>query len=108
MGIVLVALTAQILFRIFSWEFEIYEESLVVKRPFGLGGKHLKTLKLKEVERVHFSAGYRMSRKMTIYTKPGKKYMAFYDLNLIEHRELTTLFITNKVELSMSGGSWTF
>ena len=107
-GIVLIVLIAHIAHRIFSWEFEIYKDRLIVKRPFGLGKKSLKTLEFEEIERIHFSVGYRMPRKMMIYTKTKKRYGAFYDLKLAEHRELATLLMENDVELSLSGGSWTF
>ena len=107
-GILIFFMTAHIFKRLFSWNFIFLSDQIILKRLFGVIKRNTKQIKLNEVNKVHLSFGFLMDCKLEIHTKTDKRYLAFFDKKPAIGNKLISLCTKNGIEISSSGGKWSF
>lgn len=107
-GILIFFITVHIFKRLFSWNFIFLNDRVILKRPFAINKRSTKQIKLNEMNKVHLSFGFLMDRKLEIHTKTDKRYFAFFDKKPANGNRLISLCTKNGIEISSTGGKWSF
>ena len=86
-----------------------FEDTLIISRPFRSSEKQKKVIKLEEIEKIHFSFGFRMDCQLSVHLRTGKKYVSFFDFKKIQPpKQLVSICLKNGIKFSSRGGKWSF
>jgi len=100
-GISTVILISHLAQRIFSWEMILKENTVEIKRPFGLMKSGKRQIQFDEIEEVGFIQGFRMNTSLKIDLKSGKKYNIFLDKNLMEISKILNFLENSDLKIGL-------